>query len=79
MYLDFQKLKLYIEMSGIKQKALADKTGLSEAKLSMSLQGKRKIEAGEYAAICNALSVPMTEFMISCKPLERAMQIKSPV
>lgn len=79
MFLDFQKLKLYIETSGIKQKALSKKTGISEVKLSMSLQGKRKIEAGEYAAICNALNVPMTEFMSSCKPLESTIQVKSPV
>ena len=63
MFLDFAELKSYIDSSGIKQKSLAEKAGLGEVKLSMSLQGKRKLEAGEYAGICNALNVPMTKFM----------------
>lgn len=46
-----------------KQKAIAEKSGLDESKLCMSLQGKRKLEAGEYANICSVLGVPMTMFV----------------
>lgn len=60
---DVIEIKAYIERSGFKQKAVAEKSGLDEYKLCMSLQGKRKLEAGEYANICSALGVPMTMFV----------------
>ena len=31
-------------------------------RLSLMLSGKRKVEAAEYFAICNALNVPLTKF-----------------
>lgn len=61
--IDAGEIKSYIERSGLKQKAVAEKSGLDKYKLCMSLQGKRKLEAGEYANICSALGVPMTEFV----------------
>lgn len=63
MVVDVMEIKAYIEHSGLKQKSIAEKSGLDEAKLCMSLNGKRKLGAGEYASICNALSVPMTMFV----------------
>lgn len=61
--IDVNEIKLYIERSGFKQKAITEKSGLDESKLCMSLQGKRKLEAGEYANICSVLGVPMTMFV----------------
>ena len=61
--IDARDIKEYIERSGLKQKAVAEKSGLDESKLCMSLQGKRKLEAGEYANICSVLGVPMTMFV----------------
>ena len=63
MVVDIKEMKSYIEDSGMKQKAVAEKSGLDESKLCMSLQGKTKLEAGEYANICKALRVPMTQFI----------------
>lgn len=63
MIVDVMEIKLFIEEAGIKQKSVAEKAGLDEAKLCMVLQGKRKLEAGEYANICKALKVPMTQFV----------------
>lgn len=70
MSVDVGEIKSYIERSGFKQKAVAEKSGLDEYKLCMSLQGKRKLEAGEYANICSALGVPMTMFVKSQMPVE---------
>lgn len=42
---------------------MQQKSGLDESKLCMSLQRKRKLEAGEYANICSVLGVPMTMFV----------------
>lgn len=58
-----QEIKEYIDSSGMKQKAVAERAGLDECKLSLSLLGKRKLEAGEYAGICMALGVPMDKFL----------------
>lgn len=63
MEVNVSKIKMYIENSGLKQKAVAEKSGLDNYKLCMSLLGKRKLEAGEYANICSVLGVPMTMFV----------------
>lgn len=63
MILDFMELKKYIEESGLKQKALAEKAGLTEVRLCLILQGKRKLEVGEYFNICDALDVPLDKFV----------------
>lgn len=63
MSVDVNEIKLYIERSGFKQRAVAEKSGIDESKLCLSLQGKRKLEAGEYANICSVLGVPMTMFV----------------
>ena len=49
---DVPKIRNKIETLGIKQKTIADRTGISESKLSLSLQEKRKLSVGEYASIC---------------------------
>lgn len=63
MRVDIKELKDYIEHSGLKQKAVAERSGMGEIQFCMVLQGKRKFEAGEYAGICNVLDVPMTKFI----------------
>ena len=51
MVLDFMELKDFIDKSGLKQKAIAEKSGVPEVRLCLILQGKRKCEVGEYASI----------------------------
>lgn len=63
MQVDIKEIKEYLELSGLKQKVVAEKSGMGEAQLCMALQGKRKFEAGEYAGICNVLGVSMTKFI----------------
>ena len=60
--LDVQNMKKYIEDSGIKQKNLAEKAGLNEAKRCMDMKGKRKREASEYANSWRTMGVPMQKF-----------------
>lgn len=61
--LDVDGIKKYIKDSGLKQKTVARKAGLDEAKFCLVLQGKRKLEASEYANICKAINVPMSKFL----------------
>lgn len=62
--LDVESLRKQIEISGIKQKVVSEKAGISKAALCLILQGKRKCEAGEYASICAALGLPVNTFLI---------------
>ena len=63
MVLDFMELKDFIDKSGLKQKAIAEKSGVPEVRLCLILQGKRKCEVGEYANICDALGVKVDRFI----------------
>lgn len=60
---DVPALKLFIEVSGFKQKVVAEKAGLDESGFTKLLKGRRRIEAGEYAGICDAIGVPMERFI----------------
>lgn len=63
LVIDTSEIKEYINKSGIKQKAIAERSGIDETKLCLILQGKRKLEASEYANLCKAVNVPMDAFM----------------
>lgn len=63
MILDFMELKNFIDKSGLKQKTIAEKSGVPEVQLCLILQGKRKCEVGEYASICDALGVKVDRFI----------------
>ena len=51
----YERIAKFVEENGIKQSALAEKTGITKQALSESLRGLRKITAEEYVAICRAL------------------------
>ncbi len=55
-------IKAYIDSSGLKYKAISEKTQISLQTLSAMLNGKRKITAEEYFAICQALNVSVDYF-----------------
>lgn len=65
---DSEGMKRYIEESGLKQKAISEKTGISEVALSLILQGKRRCEIGEYANICYVLDVNTDKFLRPREP-----------
>lgn len=58
-----QNIKNYLQVHGISQSFLAKKSGLSVMAMSALMQGKRKLSAEEYVAICNALQVPVETFL----------------
>lgn len=57
-----ERIAEYIKENDISQKKLADRTGMSENALSLSLNGKRKLLADEYIGICDAMCVPYNRF-----------------
>lgn len=57
------KIKIYIQEEGLKFKAIADRVGIPLNIFSAMLNGKRKITADEYVAICRTLNVPLEKFV----------------
>lgn len=63
MYVDTNLINKFIKENQIKNKSIAEKSGLSESKLSLILKGKRRCEINEYCSICMALNVPFNKFV----------------
>ncbi len=61
--IDIDVMRDYIIETGIKQKVIAQKSGMSEGQICRTLQGERKLLAEEYINICYVLQVPMTKFL----------------
>ncbi|MCX7843235.1 MAG: helix-turn-helix domain-containing protein [Clostridia bacterium] len=57
------KIKIYLVKEHISQKELSEKTGIPQPKLSMSLNGTRKLTVDEFETIVNALSISANEFI----------------
>lgn len=51
-----ERLKLYIKDRGLKQCAVAKKSGFTENQFSQILNGKRSVSADELEIICNAMN-----------------------
>lgn len=60
-----EKIKAYIIERGLKIGAVAEKVGIPMNTFSAMMNGKRKITAEEYFAICVALGVPLDTFAVS--------------
>lgn len=58
------QIREYIIEQGIKLGAIAAATGIPMNTFSAMMNGKRKITAEEYFAICTALNVPLEKFAI---------------
>lgn len=58
-----ERIKKYLSSKGISQTFVANKTGIPISTLNAALNGNRKILAEEYFSICQALTVPLEEFI----------------
>ena len=56
------QIREYIIEQGLKLGAVAEKVGIPMNTFSAMMNGKRKITAEEYFAICMALDVPLEKF-----------------
>ncbi len=59
----YERIKLYIQDEGLKQKVVAKKAGYSEKQFSAMMRGNRKIDADDYEKICIALGKEPNDFM----------------
>lgn len=62
------KIKNYLNESGITQKYLSERAKIELSKLNLALNGKRKLTFEEYESICWALGVNVDRFLTSKKP-----------
>lgn len=62
------KIKRYLEENGVAQSWLSCKTGIASAKLSLALNGKRRLTFDEYELICWALNVDVGTFLEARAP-----------
>ena len=56
------KVARYVQDCGIKQSFIAEKTGLSPAKISMILNNNQKMTADELVLFCKALQKSPNDF-----------------
>lgn len=65
------EIKKYLEENGITQVFIARKTGIDPSKLSLSLNGDRKLTFDEYSLICGVLGVNTDKFLKPRMPDEK--------
>ena len=71
------EIKKYLEENGITQIFISRKTGIEASKLSLALNGDRKLTLDEYALICGVLGVSADKFLKPRLPDQRVMEMKS--
>lgn len=62
-----ENINRYLEDNGIMKNFVAEKAGMTQNAMSLSLNGKRKLTADEYINICQALDVPFETFLTTKK------------
>lgn len=65
------EIKKYLEENGITQAFISRKTGIEPAKLSLALNGGRKLTFDEYSIICGVLGVNTDMFLKPRLPNEK--------
>ena len=58
-----ERVRGYILEQSISQKQIAENMHVSEAKLSLMLNGKRRMTVDDYISICKAISVSPNRFI----------------
>ena len=61
----WENIKDYVTEKKLSQKQIAENMNITEPRLSLMLNGKRKITVDDYLSICKAIAVPPTKFLNS--------------
>ena len=68
-------IREYLENYGITQAYVSRKTGIEPSKLSLSLNGRRKLTLDEYSLICGVLGVNTDKFLKPRLPSEKEIAL----
>lgn len=58
----YERINSYIESTGVSRKLLSINSGIPESKLSLILNGKRRLQVEDFEKICIAISVNPAKF-----------------
>jgi transcriptional regulator with XRE-family HTH domain len=61
----YKRIKQYIDDRGLSQKIIAANMGETESRLSLLLNGKRRMTVDDYEAICRAMAVDPAKFYLA--------------
>ena len=59
----WENIKDYVTEKKLSQKQIAENMNITEPRLSLMLNGKRKITVDDYLSICKAIAVSPTKFL----------------
>lgn len=59
----YERIRLYLEEKGLKQTAVARRSGIPTVTFNAMMNGKRKMYAEDLVAICIALNEPPETFI----------------
>ena len=59
-----ERVKRYINERAISQKLIAANMGIPESRLSLILNGKRRMTVEDYEGICRAMAINPTHFFV---------------
>lgn len=58
-----ENIKDYVTEKRLSQKQIAENMDITEPRLSLMLNGKRKMTVDDYISLCKAIAVPPTKFL----------------
>ena len=58
-----ENIKDYVTEKKLSQKQIAENMDITEPRLSLMLNGKRKMTVDDYLSLCKAIAVPPTKFL----------------
>jgi predicted XRE-type DNA-binding protein len=58
-----ENIKDYVTEKRLSQKQIAKNMDITEPRLSLMLNGKRKMTVDDYLSLCKAIAVPPTKFL----------------
>ena len=58
-----ERVKAYVVEKELSQKLIAKNMNISESRLSLMLNGKRRMTVDDYLKICSAIAVPPIKFL----------------
>lgn len=59
----WEGIKDYVTEKKLSQKQIAENMNISESRLSLMLNGKRRMTVDDYLGICKAIAVQPTKFL----------------
>lgn len=67
-----ERVRAYVDANGLSRKLIAANMHISESRLSLILNGKRRMTVDDYENICKAIAIDPAKFYYSEQPAATA-------